>query len=94
MTTIFHDMMHKEIEDYVDDIVVKSKTNTGHLQVLKQVFKRCKEYKLRMNPMKCAFEVSVGKFLGFLGTSQRHKCISNQSHSHCHNEKTDNSKGA
>ena len=66
MTTIFHDMMHKEIEDYVDDIVVKSKTKIGHLQVLEQVFKRCKEYKLRMNPKKCAFGVSAGKFLGFL----------------------------
>ena len=66
MTTIFHDMMHKEMEDYVDDIVVKSKTRTRHLQVLKQVFKRCREYKLHMNPMKCAFGVSVGKFLGFL----------------------------
>ena len=66
MTAIFHDMMHKEMEDYVDDIVVKSKTKTGHLQVLEQVFKRCKEYKLRMNPMKCAFRVSAGKFLGFL----------------------------
>ena len=59
-------MMHKEMEDYVDDIVVKSKTKTGHLQVLEQVFKRCKEYKLRMNPKKCAFGVSAGKFLGFL----------------------------
>ena len=59
-------MMHKEMEDYVDDIVVKSKTRTRHLQVLKQVFKRCREYKLHMNPMKCAFGVSVGKFLGFL----------------------------
>ena len=66
MTAIFHDMMHKEMEDYVDDIVVKSKTRTGHLQVLEQVFKRCKEYKLRMNPMNCAFGVSAGKFLGFL----------------------------
>ena len=66
MTAIFHDMMHKEMEDYVDDIVVKSKTKTGHLQVLEQVFKRCKEYKLRMNPMKCAFGVFAGKFLGFL----------------------------
>ena len=66
MTAIFHDMMYKEMEDYVDDIVVKSKTRTGCLQVLEQVFKRCKEYKLRMNPMKCAFGVSVGKFLGFL----------------------------
>ena len=66
MTAIFHDMMHKEMEDYVDDIVVKSKTRTGHLQVLEQVFKRCREYKLRMNLMKCAFGVSIGKFLGFL----------------------------
>nr|XP_023879253.1 uncharacterized protein LOC111991691 [Quercus suber] len=54
-TAIFHDMMHKELEDYMDDIVVKSKTRTGHLQVLEQVFKRCRKYKLHMNPMKCAF---------------------------------------
>ena len=66
MTAIFHDTMHKEMEDYVDNIVVKSKTRTGHLQVLEQVFKRCREYKRRMNPMKCAFGVSVGKFLGLL----------------------------
>ena len=31
MTAIFHDMMHREIEDYVDDIVVKSKTREDHL---------------------------------------------------------------
>ena len=66
MIAIFENMMHKEMEDYVNDIVVKSKTRTGHLQVLEQVFKRCREYKLRMNPMKCAFGVSTGKFLGFL----------------------------
>ena len=34
--------------------------------MLEQVFKRCREYKLCMNPMKCAFGVSAGKFLGFL----------------------------
>ena len=66
MTAIFHDMMHKEMEDYVDNIVVKSKTRTGHLQILEQVFERCRKYKLRINPMKCAFRVSAGKFLGFL----------------------------
>ena len=54
------------MEDYVDDIVVKSKTRTGHLRVLEQVFERCRKYILRMNPMKCAFEVSAGKFLRFL----------------------------
>ena len=66
MTAIFHDMMHKEMEDYVDNIVVKSKTKIGHLQVLEQVFKRRRKYKLCINPMNCAFEVSAGKFLGFL----------------------------
>ena len=66
MMDIFHDMMHREIEDYVDDIVVKSRTRAGHFQVLERVFERCRMYKLRMNPMKCAFGVFAGKFLGFL----------------------------
>uniref|UniRef100_A0A2N9HCW8 Integrase catalytic domain-containing protein n=1 Tax=Fagus sylvatica TaxID=28930 RepID=A0A2N9HCW8_FAGSY len=66
MTAMFHDMMHREIEDYVDDIVVKSKTREDHFGILKKVFKRCRLYKLKMNPLKCAFGVSAGKFLGFL----------------------------
>ena len=66
MTAIFHHKMHKEIEDYVDDIVVKSKTRGDHLTILRKVFERCQLYKLRMNPLKCAFGVTVGKFLGFL----------------------------
>ena len=59
-------MMHREMEDYVDDIVVKSKTRAGHFQILEQVFERSRKYKLCMNPMKCAFRVSTRKFLGFL----------------------------
>ena len=66
MTAIFHDMMHQEWEDYVDDIVVKSKKRGEQFYVLKRVFKRCKAFKLRMNPLKCAFGVSFRKFLGFL----------------------------
>ena len=66
MTAMFHDMMHKEIEDYVDDIVVKSKKREDHLETLRNVFDRCRLYKLKMNPFKCAFGVSAGKFLGFL----------------------------
>ena len=62
MTAIFHDMMHKELEDYVDDIVVKSRKREEHFRV----FERCRAFKLRMNPLKCAFRVSSGKFLGFL----------------------------
>ena len=66
MTAMFHDMMHKEIEDYVDDIMVKSKKREDRLGILRKVFDRCRLYKLKMNPLKCAFGVSAGKFLGFL----------------------------
>ena len=66
MTVIFHDMMHCELEDYVDDIVVKSKKREDHVKILRKVFERCRVFKLRMNPLKCAFGVSFGKFLGFL----------------------------
>ena len=63
---IFHDMMHRELENYVDDIVMKSKRRKDHVKVLRKVFERCQTFKLRMNPLKCAFRVSFGKILGFL----------------------------
>ena len=66
MMAMFHEMMHREIEDYIDDIVVKSKKREDHLAVLQKVFERCRLYKLKMNPLKCAFGVSAGKFLGLL----------------------------
>ncbi|GMP93460.1 hypothetical protein CsSME_00043281 [Camellia sinensis var. sinensis] len=66
MTAIFHDMIHHEVEDYVDDLVVKSKKEKDHLRDLEKVFKRCQKFKMRMNPLKYAFGVTAGKFLGFL----------------------------
>ena len=66
MTAIFHDMMHCELEDYVDDIVVKSKNQEDHVQILRKVFERCQAFKLRMNPLKCVFGASFGTFLDFL----------------------------
>ena len=59
-------MMYREIEDHVDDIVVKSRRQEDHIRTLTKVFQRCELYKLRTNPLKCAFSVSTGKFLGFL----------------------------
>lgn len=64
MTAIFHDMIHGCTENYADDIVVKSRQKEKHLNNLRQVFDRARQYKLRMNPLKCAFGVSAGKFLG------------------------------
>ena len=50
----------------MDDIVVKSRRREEHFHMLRKVFERCRAFKLRMNPLKCAFGVSFGKFLGFL----------------------------
>ena len=69
MTTIFHDVIHQEMEDYIEDIVVKSKSMEGHFKVLERVFERCRMYKLLMNPLKCAFGVSIGEVPWFSGTS-------------------------
>ena len=66
MIVIFHGMMHYEMEDYVDNIVVKSRKREDHIKVLKKVFEWCRLFKLRMNLLKSAFGVFAAKFLGFL----------------------------
>jgi hypothetical protein len=66
MQKIFDDMLHKIVECYVDDLVVKTKQRKNHLQDLRMVFDRLRKYDLKMNPLKCAFGVTSGKFLGFI----------------------------
>jgi hypothetical protein len=66
MQKIFDDMLHQHVECYVDDLVVKSKEKENHLQDLRLVFERLRRFQLKMNPLKCAFGVSSGKFLGFI----------------------------
>ena len=66
MIRIFDDMLHKHIECYVDDLVVKSKKKCDHLKDLKLVLNRLRKYQLIMNPLKYAFEVTSGKFLAFI----------------------------
>jgi len=70
MAKIFHDMMHKEIEVYVDDMIVKSGTEEEHVEYLLKMFQQLRKYKLHLNPNKCTFGVRSGKLLGFI-VSQR-----------------------
>ena len=66
MVALFHDMMHKEIEVYVDDMIAKSRTEEEHLVNLRKLFKRLRKYRLRLNPAKCTFGVKLGKLLSFI----------------------------
>ena len=70
-TALLNDMMHNEVEVYVDDIIVKSKDRDGHIINLRKFFERINEYKLRLNPQKCTFGVTTGKLLGFLVSNRR-----------------------
>ena len=66
MQKIFDDILHKNMECYVDDLVVKSKNREDHLHNLRMVFNRLRKYQLKMNPLKFAFGVTLGKFLGYI----------------------------
>ena len=66
MVTLFHDMIHKEIEVYVDDMIAKSQTEEEHLVNLQKLFERLRKFQLRLNPNKCTFGVQSGKLLGFI----------------------------
>lgn len=66
MNLIFHDLIGDYMQVYIDDIVVKSKVKRNHLNHLRTSFKRMKKHGLKINPIKCAFGVFVGEFLGFV----------------------------
>ena len=66
MTTIFHDMMHKNMEDYVDDTLEKSKKRDIHLEELSLILDCMEQFQLRLNPNKCAFGVTFRKLLGYI----------------------------
>ena len=65
-TTLLHDLIHKEVEVYVDDMIVKSKDREGHVLALRKFFERIWFYKLRLNLKKCTFGVTYRKLLGFM----------------------------
>ncbi|XP_052478401.1 uncharacterized protein LOC105789618 [Gossypium raimondii] len=66
MVTLFHDIMHKEIEVYVDDMIAKSRTEREHVRVLRKLFLRLRKFQLKLNPAKCIFEARSGKLLRFV----------------------------
>ena len=65
---MFEPQPGKSIEVYVDDMVVKSKVVSEHVEDLGAIFDILREHKLRLNASKCSFGVRSGKFLGYMVT--------------------------
>ena len=66
MTRMFEPQLRKNIEIYIDDMVVKSKVESDHVNDLRNIFDILKRYKLRLNTSKCSFGVGTRKFLGYM----------------------------
>ena len=68
MTKMFEPQLGKNVEVYIDDMVVKSKLVSEHLADLTSIFEILREHQLRLNASKCSFGVGSGKFLGYMVT--------------------------
>ena len=63
---MFRPRIGRNVEVYVDNMLVKSLDEGKHLDDLQETFSTLKRYNMKLNPSKCAFGVASGKFLGFM----------------------------
>ena len=63
MNRMFHDQIGRNVEVYIDDMLVKSKEEDGHLDDLRETFETLRKYQMKLNPSKCAFGVTQANFL-------------------------------
>ena len=70
MNKMFTHQIGRNVQVYVDDMLMKSLRKNDHLNDLQETFDTLWSYNMKLNPSKCVFEVTAGKFLGFM-VSQR-----------------------
>ena len=70
VTKIFRPLLGNTMESYIDDMLVKSKERFDHTKHLQESFELLRRHYMKLNPLKCAFGVSSGKFLGFMVTQR------------------------
>ena len=70
VTKIFRLLIGKTMEVYIDDMLIKSKECPNHMKHLKETFELLQGHDMNLNPLKCAFRVSSGKFLGYMVTQR------------------------
>ena len=78
MTKMFELQLGRNIEVYIDDMVVKSKVVSEHVEDLTSIFGILRKHKLHLNASKCSFGVGSGKFLGYMVTHRGIKVNTDQ----------------
>ena len=67
MVTLFHDMMHKKIEVYVDDMIAKSQGEDEYVVNLRKLFERLRKFQLKLNPGKIYFWSNIRRIARICG---------------------------
>ena len=70
VTKMFRPLLGKTMEVYINDMLVNSKERPDHAGHLQEAFQLLRAYGMKLNPSKCAFRVSMGRFLGFMVTQR------------------------
>jgi hypothetical protein len=70
MQKCLHDQIGKNVQVYVDDVIIKSKESRTLVDDLREIFTNLRRFWMKLNPSKCTFGVPSGKLLGFLVSSQ------------------------
>jgi hypothetical protein len=70
MQKCLHDQIDKNVQVYVDDVVIKTKESKTLIDDLRETFANLRRFQMKLNPAKCTFVVPAGKLLGFLVSSQ------------------------
>ena len=68
ITRMFEPQLGTNVEIYIDDMVIKSKLESEHVNNLGSIFEILRRHKLRLNASKCSFSVRSRKFLGYMVT--------------------------
>ena len=68
MNKMFARQIRRNVQVYIDDILVKNRREDDHLDNLKETFDTLHSYNMKLNPSKCAFRMTAGKFLGFMAS--------------------------
>jgi hypothetical protein len=69
MQKCLHDQIYKNVQVYVDDVVIKTKESKTLIDDLRETFANLRRFRMKLNPAKCTFGVPAGKLLGFLVSS-------------------------
>src|SRR6266498_1304045 len=66
MQRCLHDQLGRNMEVYVDDVIIKSRVKEDLISDLSETFTNLRHFKWKLNPEKCVFGVPSGKLLGFI----------------------------